>query len=61
MNSGLHIGGSWLFIGASSYGLTRVGVSLEWVGVVAVALLGVGVMVAVSKTDPGEQEVDQAS
>ncbi len=61
MNFAIYTVGLLLLTGAVSFGLSQAGLSLMWVGVVALAMLGAGIMVAVGKTDPGQQESEQAS
>lgn len=61
MNFGIYIAGLVLFIGAVAFGLSQAGLAPIWVAVVAMAMLGIGIMVAVGKTDPGQEESGRAS
>ena len=50
MGFAIYLLGMLLVIGAFVYGAQRVGVSETWVGIVAVALLGLGIMGGIVKT-----------
>ena len=50
MGFAIYMLGMLLVIGAFVYGANQVGVSETWIGIVAAALLGLGVMGGVVKT-----------
>jgi hypothetical protein len=50
MGFAIYMLGMLLVIGAFVYGANQVGVSETWIGIVAVALLGLGVMGGIVKT-----------
>jgi hypothetical protein len=50
MGFAVYMLGMLLLIGAFMYGAHQVGVSEMWIGIVAIALLGVGIMGGIVKT-----------
>lgn len=44
-----------IFIGAVGYALILIGLSSTWIGIIILALLGLGIMIAVSKGKTGSR------
>ena len=49
-NTLVYMIGVVLVVGALAYGMSLLGVSTTWIGVAAIALLGLGLMAAIVKT-----------
>lgn len=55
MNFAIYILGFLLVAGGLGYAAFMLGVAAVWIGVGVIVMLGIGLMMAVMKTDPGDE------
>ncbi len=59
MNFAVSMAGLLVCVGAGSLALVEVGLSVRWVGMIATALVGLGVIAAVGRAAPEPREQEQ--